>query len=309
MPEVRYGSEIILRHRLTGYFLSAPGVPYGHPQTSAQDQVTCVNTVNAKCLWIVKPPHGYPDDYLYGHPVGNGALIRLENRASRKNLHSHLNHPSPVSHQFEITCFGNNGVGDLNDNWKLEIEGNEILQTQLRLRLIHTLTNVALHSHTGASHPQWTSGQQEVTGFPLRDDNDYWIVETVYGPIVPLRLSTDGKAAPWISVFQVAASIASITGITLLFLGATLRTTSFVQLLSTLLASIFTLGILTTLTMLLLQMHRFLRLRLRFRGWILAMWMTCTPLGLGGSLYLWRVIFRFASSELEPLLRELFGLR
>lgn len=90
MSVVQYGSEIVLRHQNTKKLLSAPGVPYCHPNSSGQDQVTCASTESSKCIWIVKPPDGYPDDHLFGESVGNGAFVRLENRAWRKNLHSHL---------------------------------------------------------------------------------------------------------------------------------------------------------------------------------------------------------------------------
>jgi hypothetical protein len=31
-----------------------------------------------------------------------------------------------------------------------------------------------LHSHAWQTHPTYTAGQQEVTGYSLRDDNDWW---------------------------------------------------------------------------------------------------------------------------------------
>jgi hypothetical protein len=33
-----------------------------------------------------------------------------------------------------------------------------------------------LHSHSGASHKDHTAGQQEVTCFAGRDDNDWWVL-------------------------------------------------------------------------------------------------------------------------------------
>ncbi|WP_437337198.1 hypothetical protein [Sorangium sp. So ce394] len=40
-------------------------------------------------------------------------------------------------------------------------------------------TNHALHSHRGFSHPSHARGQQEVTCFPGRDGNDFWVLENV----------------------------------------------------------------------------------------------------------------------------------
>src|SRR5947208_1841427 len=107
MPTIRYGSEIVLRHEPTKGYLRSPAVPYSHPNSSSQDQVTCTAAVDSKAYWIVKPPDRYPDDHLYGQPVQNGAILRFENRASRKHLHSH-NAPEPLSGkggQHEVTCY------------------------------------------------------------------------------------------------------------------------------------------------------------------------------------------------------------
>ena len=42
------------------------------------------------------------------------------------------------------------------------------------MRLIHTATGHALHSHHGHADPRHTVDQQEVTGFAGRDGNDLW---------------------------------------------------------------------------------------------------------------------------------------
>jgi dolichyl-phosphate-mannose--protein O-mannosyl transferase len=110
-----------------------------------------------------------------------------------RNLHSHGGFPSPVTHQQEVTCYGNNGIGDANDNWRIEIEGGGTWDSGTRLRLRHVPTNHALHSHLGFSHPDWTAGQQEVTCFaPPGDANDWWFFE---GEVVgsPIRAKHSGK--------------------------------------------------------------------------------------------------------------------
>src|SRR5580700_1285771 len=148
MANIRYGSEVVLRHEPTQFFLCAPGGQYTHPHSSHQGQITCRNNIDSKCIWIIKAPHLYPDDYLFGQPVPNNAIIRLENRSTAKTLHSHGNTPSPLSNQGEVTCYGEAGLGDFNDNWRIEIsELKTPLSTDFEFRLIHTLTNYALHSH------------------------------------------------------------------------------------------------------------------------------------------------------------------
>jgi hypothetical protein len=170
----RYRNIIKMRHLLTTNTLHSHALNYGHPGTSGQQQVTAFAGSDDNDLWRVKGPDGQSDNFKEGEPVQHGDAIRLEHVLTGRNLHSHGGFPSPVTGQQEVTCYGNNGIGDANDNWRIEIEGGGTWDSGKRLRLIHVLTNHALHSHRGFSHPQWTAGQQEVTGFAGRDDNDWW---------------------------------------------------------------------------------------------------------------------------------------
>lgn len=174
LPPPVYGGIVRLNHVNTDCRLHSHFFNYGHAGSSRQQQITCFTGRDDNDDWIVKGPHGQGDDYLRGQPVKNGDIVRLEHRLTRRNLHSHSGHPSPVSRQQEITGFGENGSGDGNDNWRVEMIGASSLEKGFRFRLIHINTNHALHSHSGFSHPQWTKGQQEVTGFASRDDNDLW---------------------------------------------------------------------------------------------------------------------------------------
>ena len=167
-----YGATIKLSHVFTGRTLHSHALNYGHSGTSGQQQVTAFEGADDNDLWRIKTAHGQPD--RNGQPVRGGDVIRLEHVLTRRNLHSHSGHPSPVTRQQEVTCFGNGGQGDGNDNWKVELSGDWFAKQ--RLRLVHVATNHALHSHAGPSHPQHTAGQQEVTGFSGRDDNDWWAV-------------------------------------------------------------------------------------------------------------------------------------
>jgi len=168
------GAIVKIRHSATGNRLHSHSLNYGHPGTSGQQQVTAYQFADDNDLWRIKGPHGQAENSLAGQPVEDGSIIRLEHVLTRRNLHSHSGVPSPVTGQQEVSCFGNNGLGDSNDNWRIEIEGGGIWDSTKRIRLIHVNTNVALHSHVGFSHPEWTAGQQEVTGFEGRDDNDWW---------------------------------------------------------------------------------------------------------------------------------------
>jgi hypothetical protein len=169
-----YGSTVKMGHLLTTRALHSHLLNYGHPGTSGQQQVTAFEGYDDNDLWRVKGPHGQPVTYRAGQPVQHGDIIRFEHVPTGRNLHSHAGVPSPLTSQQEVTCFGQSGTGDGNDNWRLEIAGGGIWEDGKRVRLIHLNTNHALHSHGGFSHPSWTAGQQEVTGFAGRDDNDWW---------------------------------------------------------------------------------------------------------------------------------------
>jgi dolichyl-phosphate-mannose--protein O-mannosyl transferase len=128
-------------------------------------------------VWMLKGPHGKPEDYNRDKPVNNGDIIRLEHLLTKRNLHSHGDRLSPISQQQEVTAWGSNGICDENDNWRVEVEGGGELLAGKQVRLIHCITNVALHSHI-ASRPEFLDGNQEVTGFGDRDNNDFWIIES-----------------------------------------------------------------------------------------------------------------------------------
>lgn len=182
ITEITYGSRIKLRHWLTNTGLHSHSHNYSHPGTSGQQQVTAFERTDDNDWWIVKGPHGTPDNYRAGHPVQQGDVIRLEHLSTGRNLHSHAGIPSPLTRQQEVTCFGDKGQGDDNDNWRVELQANGKWQRGNQLRLIHVKTNHALHSHAGYAHPAWTLNQQEVTCFDRRDDNDWWSVFAIKSP-------------------------------------------------------------------------------------------------------------------------------
>ncbi|MBV6429016.1 MAG: hypothetical protein KIPDCIKN_03553 [Haliscomenobacter sp.] len=171
-----YGDIVKIKHVLTNTHLHSHAINYGHPNSSGQQQVTAFGGADDNDYWVIKAGHGMNSR---SGSINHGDVIRLEHYLTRRNLHSHAGIPSPVSGQQEVTCFGDNGNGDSNDNWRIEIEGGGAWSSNQRVRLIHVNTNHALHSHAGWSHPDWTAGQQEVTGFGGRDDNDWWLLTEV----------------------------------------------------------------------------------------------------------------------------------
>ena len=146
--------------------------------------------------WIIKEPHGEREDSRKNQVVKNGDVIRLQHKETRRNLHSHFYCPSPVTAQQEVTAFEKH-VGNEEDNWQVQLTeytseykdldfGFIRLKWRLfkrrplyrghKLKLIHVKTNCALHSHANYCHPEYTSGQQEVTCFGDRSCDDFWIL-------------------------------------------------------------------------------------------------------------------------------------
>ncbi|QSQ20792.1 endonuclease/exonuclease/phosphatase family protein [Pyxidicoccus parkwayensis] len=177
---ITYGTAAKLRHCNSGRALHSHLFNYGHPGSSGQQQVTAYEGFDENDWWRIRGPHGTDNSYRRGTPVYHGDIVRLVHRDTRRNLHSHSGHPSPVSNQQEVTCFGAETVGDGNDNWRVEVEGGGAWTGGKRVRLIHVGTNYALHSHHGFKHPDWTRNQQEVTCYNGRDENDWWSVFTAY---------------------------------------------------------------------------------------------------------------------------------
>jgi hypothetical protein len=171
---VRYGTTFKLRHAATDCSLHSHPISYGHPGSSGQQQVTCFGGADDNDLWRVKASNGQPGGARSGQPVEHGDIVRLEHVATRRNLHSHQGISSPVSGQQEVSCYGQFGVGDENDDWCVDIAGGGRWEAGTLLRLVHVATNAALHSHRGYAHPVWTMGQQEVTAYAGRDSNDLW---------------------------------------------------------------------------------------------------------------------------------------
>ncbi len=158
----RIGSWVTLTHKATGRRLHSHPFNYSHPASSGQQQVTCADAAGDHSdHWRLRVADDANEHTARDRPIGHGDIVRLEHVVTNRNLHSHSGHPSPVTHQQEVTCFGHHGVGDTNDNWRVEAAGPAKVKVGSTLRLVHVDTNAALHSHPGFSHvvnTRWTAG-------------------------------------------------------------------------------------------------------------------------------------------------------
>lgn len=120
---VTYGSAIKLRHLESGgkYYLSSQEQNYG--TGSGQQLVTLAPKKNEhKTFWMVSEGNN-EEERTSGTPVRCGSVIRLTHVLTTKNVHSHL-HKSILTGQQEVSAFGDNGIGDEGDDWKVVCNGD-----------------------------------------------------------------------------------------------------------------------------------------------------------------------------------------
>jgi len=174
-----YGQTVSLVHGNTKSILMSHLYNYYHTNTSGQQQVVASPDQNPNTTFVVKAANG--STTKFGEPVQYGHVIRLEHKATKKNLHSHRT-VSPATGQQEVTAYGANGTGDSNDNWTLESKDSTTATGFLKpgdlIRLMHTNSGThRLHSHGSKFKVVKDVGPdiQEVTAYPHPgDSNDIW---------------------------------------------------------------------------------------------------------------------------------------
>jgi len=182
---VTCGSVIKLRHQSTGYRLHSHQVAYG--TGSGQQSVTAVTTQNDNnSLWIIRHPYKTSSSEptcVQGTVIKNGQVIRLQHLSTKRNLHSH-NHKSPLSKQQEVSAFGENGDGDISDNWEVVVTNPEgIWKRGETVWFKHVETKKWLQTHD-LKFKQPINGQQEVTCISQQNADTAWsTAEGVYFPV------------------------------------------------------------------------------------------------------------------------------
>jgi MIR domain len=183
--KIKYGDRIRLQHCETDRYLASLPKNYVHVGSSHQQMVVGRKTADAETVWVIHGPDGEPPDSRLGQEVKHGDLVRLTHEKTARNLHSHAS-PAPIAGnqgQREVTAYGDAGIGNGDDNWRVDLKGGTLWSSGMRIRLEHSKGWV-LHSHTGKSEPELTNGEQEVTCFPQGDANDFWIAYAVSPDII-----------------------------------------------------------------------------------------------------------------------------
>ena len=203
-----YGAEVTIKNnRIGGAYLHSHWHLYPEGIGARQQQITTYSHKDTNNKWKVK--RGLVDQRVDDIYVRDGDFVILEHVVTKRNLHSHYESAPITKRHYQVTCYGENGLGDANDLWRIQKEhqsvkssneDDKIYTVRTRFRLVHYLTNCALHSHS-RQLPKWAYEQLEVTCNPkLYDRNNYWNIEDNFYPHLP-NVSFEEYAPTFLEMF------------------------------------------------------------------------------------------------------------
>nr|SVE70697.1 EOG090X0E0P [Daphnia similis] len=165
---VTCGSAIKLQNLAYKIRLHSHDVKYG--SGSGQQSVTGTDTTDdVNSHWAVLGPLN--KTCKRGEPIECGSTIRFHHLTTRKFLHSHL-FSSPLSGSQEVSAFGENGVGDTGDYWKVVCDG-DFWEREDNVVFRHVDTNVYLAT-SGHAYGRPINGQLEIVGLMRLDSSCQW---------------------------------------------------------------------------------------------------------------------------------------
>ena len=180
---VTYGSSLRIQNIITKYHLSSMGMNWS--TGSGLQIVTAVKgDKELNGLFTIKEGETYPIK-ASGEPVLCGEVIRLEHIATGKNLHSH-EFKSFVTNSQEACAFGDDGNGDVNDNFRINCykqNDNDIITGKTEFFLQHVPTENWLYINYRTSMYDDNNcrgcpirGQREVSLTTKKDKQCLWKV-------------------------------------------------------------------------------------------------------------------------------------
>lgn len=184
---IAYGSKVTIRSQGL-----SPNLLHSHvqqyPKGSRQHQVTTYGHKDANNEWVFAPSRvsGLNPRLVTSDYVQNGDRIRLYHHQLLVNLHSHQVAAHVSRDAYEVSGYGNDTIGDLKDDWIVEIveqvaddEPELIHPLTTNFRLKHAEMGCFLGT-TGSAYPAWGFKQGEVVcknSFYRRDKSTWWNVE------------------------------------------------------------------------------------------------------------------------------------
>ncbi|KAF8805978.1 hypothetical protein BYT27DRAFT_7339508 [Phlegmacium glaucopus] len=153
------------------------GLLHSHVQTypvGSNQQVTCYHYKDDNNKFTIlprwdEPPYNPNDAVRF---LKNGDVIRLNRVPTTRNLHSHTVLTPVTKLNYEVSCYGNETIGDKHDYWKIEVVDD-----------INRGTNIdRIHSRL------WGFKQIEVSCDKENNPKDahtYWNVESHWNDRLP----------------------------------------------------------------------------------------------------------------------------
>jgi len=167
--QVTCGSVVKLVNHNHKVRLHSHDVKYG--SGSGQQSVTGVTlSEDVNSHWTIKGPEEY-DFCKRGEPVTCGQTVRMEHLTTMRNLHSH-HFSSPLTNQQEVSAFGEGGVGDTGDVWKVVCDG-DYWQRDQTVMFRHSDTGMYLAA-SGQTFGRPINGQMEIIGSNKQDGASKW---------------------------------------------------------------------------------------------------------------------------------------
>ncbi|CAG8600663.1 7388_t:CDS:2 [Racocetra persica] len=174
------------------------GLLHSHVQTypsgSKQQQVTCYHHRDTNNDWIIKKVReAQVENDTEIEFVKHNDVVRLFHAQTSRNLHSHQVGAPVTKSQYEVSCYGNDEVGDRNDYWVVEVvddlfeKTDHIRSLTTRLRFRHQVLGCYLRA-ANAILPQWGFKQVEVTCDKKNSPSDshtHWNVEHHWNDKLP----------------------------------------------------------------------------------------------------------------------------
>jgi len=171
---VTCGSIVKLFNQRQGARLHSHDVKYG--SGSGQQSTTGSSSPDDhNSYWLVKGEHNGHCDR--GSIIKCGDTIRLQHLATKRNLHSHF-FQSPITHQQEVSAFGEGGDGDTGDNWQVScISSNtKNWNRNKAIRFKHSDTDLLLHI-SSEQYGRPIAGQHEICARQNEESNNLWVAQ------------------------------------------------------------------------------------------------------------------------------------
>lgn len=210
--EVAFGSRVTFKN--IGY---GGGLLHSHVQAfpvgSLQQQITCYHYKDDNNDWTILPPWGEPTLDINSPEIrflNDGDTVRLQHVPTTRFLHSHTVLAPVTKSDWEVSGYGNDTVGDVNDHWVVEIHSDLSLGKKPAVSTVHSLTTrLRLRHRTLGCYlkannvvlPGWGFKQTEVTCNKENNPDDshtHWNVESHWNDRLP-----PGEAKQYHSPFLV----------------------------------------------------------------------------------------------------------